>query len=1159
MRFAILLALMSVSAAAQSVYVSRFWHNHQPIYWPEWNGNGSQTQRIQHAWDSIVLKGGQTYGTGAGHPDNNLTDIFGLPDRQSAYQSGPRNSLANLSTSAGFAMSYSGSLIDNIRSLGAQNQLGYGSGWWNGNSEARGRTTPSGSRRMELVGFTYHHSLAPLLPKAVFRKEMQIFKQAWWKAWGGNMNLSDHSKGFFPTEMAFTSELIDVLADEGYQWAIVASHHLSRTCPTYNDRANPTGTFQIKSSPPNKADQLGPSPTGGWWFNEPNPGQAAWNVTPHAYQLHRIKYVNPSTGAEKSIIAVPSDDALSYVAGYSGAQIGMVSGNIAPGGTSERPVIALPSTDGDNAWGGGSSSYFESTPAFFSAAQSSGYQVCAIQDLVNAKPPPAGQFAHIEDGAWIFPESDYGSPYFLKWIEPPVGSTTSTTKVPGTVIDMETPGFALKFWSWAPVITGANWCETAEQVWKDEAAGNAVNAWKIQDPYDNLNGGNWSNPNDVELAWHIYLGGLDSGFNYYGGLGNDDEVKQSLATRRAIEKLTPWFTQSRRDHDRTAPSVLRPQRFPWNPGAYTFGWFNSIPGGNTSYLKKMPSEFYIWTHAYDLSGISSISVKVRLDGDGVNTMANNQNETYAGGGDVGTWITLPMTKRVLPNSRAALNAAANNGQIDYFITPPELADYYFAKITSANVPGFKNKLLDYFIEATDSKGNTHQSEIQHVWVADDGAATTPPSKPTGLNVSATSSTQISLTWTATPDATSYLVRRDGIQIATPTTNSLVSSGLTPSTTYSYTVIAVNSAGNSPESDPVSATTQAPPPAPATPGGLTATAVSSTQINVSWSASANATSYVLKRNGSSIATQAGTSFADNGRSPDTSYSYTIAASNSSGTSADSAAVNATTPAAPVNFVMDGTADSVGYLVAQNGMTLFAALRGSRLYVGTWSTGNNTGGANDHFVHVSDSVLASATTATPWAKAGLIAIPAGKPFLAAESTNNYVGWQNAGSATVTAFKAATSSGQMEGSIDLTQAFGSLPGSVYLASVAYGTADAGVIGSQCPAGNGNNNLEPGEFLQFPVQTVTDTNADGKLDHLDPEVGFKITQLTGTGPASLDLTWPTVPGKSYEVQNSDDFLTWQTVSGSSHTATSGSASHTLTLSSQGATKRFYRVRLLP
>ena len=84
----------------------------------------------------------------------------------------------------------------------------------------------------------------------------------------------------------------------------------------------------------------------------------------------------------------------------------------------------------------------------------------------------------------------------------------------------------------------------------------------------------------------------------------------------------------------------------------------------------MPSESYIWTHAYDLNGVASVNLKVRIDNDGVNTMSNTQNETYAGGNDVGNWVTIPMIKRVLPNTQSALNAAANNGQINYFITPP---------------------------------------------------------------------------------------------------------------------------------------------------------------------------------------------------------------------------------------------------------------------------------------------------------------------------------------------------------------------------------------------------------------------------------------------------------------------------------------------------------
>ncbi len=710
------MAVWPAMAANNNVYISRFWHNHQPIYWPEWNGNGSQTERIQYAWDSIVLKDGQKYSTAVGHPENNLTDIFGLEDRKAAYQGRPRDSLAGITNAGGFAISYSGSLIDNVRNLGGNGQLGYSSTWYDGNREASGWTTPAGSRRLDLVGFTYHHSLGCLLPKEVFRKELQIFKQAWWKAWNKNADLSDHSKGFFPTEMAFSPTMVDVLVDEGYQWTIVASHHLSRTCPTYFNYANPTGTYNIYSSPPNRADLLGPSPTSGWWYNMPNPGQGSWNVSPHAYQLHKAKYVNPATGAEKTMVMVPSDDSLSYVAGYSGAQIGMVNDNISPqAGDSARPAMVMPATDGDNAWGGGYSSWMESVPGFFSAALSQGYHVTTPQDFVNSF-GAAAPVAHVEDGAWIFPESDYGSPYFLKWLEPPLG--TNATRYPNTMADLETPGFALKFWSWAPVVAGANWCETAEQIYEGE--GGSVAAWKIQAPYD------WdgvsTSPNVVERAWHIYLGGLDSGFNYYGGLGNDDEVKQSLATRRAIELLQTYMS-TRLASDLTPPTVFKPQRFPWNPGGHTFGWFNSYGvGTNAAYLKKMGSEFYVWTHAYDVNGITNIVLKVRLDTDGVNTMDNNQNETYAGGVDVSSWASVAMTKRVLPNTQAALNAAANNGQIDYFpeALSPNIADYYFTKITDGTVSGFRGKLLDYYIEAYDGRGNVARSDIQHVYVENDG-------------------------------------------------------------------------------------------------------------------------------------------------------------------------------------------------------------------------------------------------------------------------------------------------------------------------------------------------------------------------------------------------------------------------------------------------------
>jgi hypothetical protein len=89
-----------------------------------------------------------------------------------------------------------------------------------------------------------------------------------------------------------------------------------------------------------------------------------------------------------------------------------------------------------------------------------------------------------------------------------------------------------------------------------------------------------------------------------------------------------------------------------------------------------------------------------------------------------------------------------------------------------------------------------------------------PTNPTNLTASVISSTQINLAWTASTDnigVTGYRIFRNGSQIATPSTNSYQDKNLTPSTAYSYYVVAFDSAGNaSGNSNTVNATTQAPP-------------------------------------------------------------------------------------------------------------------------------------------------------------------------------------------------------------------------------------------------------------------------------------------------------------------------------------------------------------
>lgn len=78
------------------------------------------------------------------------------------------------------------------------------------------------------------------------------------------------------------------------------------------------------------------------------------------------------------------------------------------------------------------------------------------------------------------------------------------------------------------------------------------------------------------------------------------------------------------------------------------------------------------------------------------------------------------------------------------------------------------------------------------------ADTTPPSVPTGLTATAVSSSQINLSWTASTDnvgVSGYNVFRGGTQVGTSATTTYLDSGLSASTTYSYTVAAKDAAGN----------------------------------------------------------------------------------------------------------------------------------------------------------------------------------------------------------------------------------------------------------------------------------------------------------------------------------------------------------------------------
>jgi len=182
--------------------------------------------------------------------------------------------------------------------------------------------------------------------------------------------------------------------------------------------------------------------------------------------------------------------------------------------------------------------------------------------------------------------------------------------------------------------------------------------------------------------------------------------------------------------------------------------------------------------------------------------------------------------------------------------------------------------------------------------------TTPPSVPTGLTATPVSINKINLSWTASTDPDSpvagYRIYRNGTQVGTATGTSYSDTGLAANTIYSYTVSAYDPAGNvSAHSSVVSAATLAPDTTPpSVPTGLTATPVSTSQINLSWTASTDPDSpvagYKIYRNSIQAGQATTPLYRDSGLSPSTSYSYTVSAYDSAGNeSGQSSATSATT--------------------------------------------------------------------------------------------------------------------------------------------------------------------------------------------------------------------------------------------------------------------------
>ena len=660
-----LLALAAApAAAAEKTHFTYLWHLEQPIYWPDDAGG-----RYERAWQSILRKD-----AGARNPENDLRNIFGLDDRVAAYQHRPRDTVGAIgwAQEAGAQVSFSGGLIANIQSFAeAGGQLGYSTSWHSAWRQARGWNTGGtvAVPRMDIVVFPFHHALMPLIDESAMRKELALYKQVYPEAWGAAPGVS---KGFFPSEMAFSTRLIPLLAEAGIQWSFVSSEKVSRAC---SDFPVVFGSGGVQCDPPNRADQLNPA-AGFYDRMTISRGCGPAEAIPFGHQPHRAQYVDPATGAISEIVVVPCSQSLGWLDGY--APLGVDNLNrIEARNDPNRPMLVVLAHDGDNAWGGGFSYYMEAVPNFVSAANGAGYVPTVVQRYLANHPVPVGDVIHVEDGAWVNADGDFGAPQFLNWNWPPVNAQGQIDVANGWAEDIR---------NWAVITAAQNFVDLAEQA--DNDRGLPARPAHMLRPQ--------AGTRASERAWHYFLGSLNSGYMYYG-TAVDMEVKPTVACNEAIAQAnlaTPGAT------DRTAPTVWIPQRHPWNPGAVNFGPQHGYQ------QKSYGPDFIVWTFVHDTAGLQSVQLKWRVDADGSNPLSSTENETYAGGAGVGAWQTAAMTLRDFPAGNFF-----NSGSINFFEMPAAIAKQAYATIA-----GQSGKLIDYYVEATDALGNVKRSPIQHVWV-----------------------------------------------------------------------------------------------------------------------------------------------------------------------------------------------------------------------------------------------------------------------------------------------------------------------------------------------------------------------------------------------------------------------------------------------------------
>ena len=427
--------------------------------------------------------------------------------------------------------------------------------------------------------------------------------------------------------------------------------------------------------------------------------------------------------------------------------------------------------------------------------------------------------------------------------------------------------------------------------------------------------GNSTTPNPSLVTSHtVTLGGLAPSTLYHFRVGSLD-----AATNLAISGDFTFTTAA----DTTAPVISGIAVSLITQSGATIGWTTNEAsdsqvdyGTTASYGSSTTlNTSLVTSHSAALSGLTASTlyhyrVKSR---DAAGNLATSSDFTFTTAADTTAPVISGTAVSLITQSGATIGWTTNeasDSQVDYGTTASygssTTLNTSLVTSHSAALSGLTpSTLYHYRVKSRDAAGNlATSSDLTFTAAAD----TTAP-VISGTAVSQITQSGSTVGWTTNEASDTQVDYGTTVSYGSSTTlnTSLVTahsaalSGLSPSTLYHYRVKSRDAAGSLATSADSTFTTSADVTPPSVPSGLIANAASSTQINLSWTASTDnvtVTGYKIYRNSTQVATTAGTSFQDTGLTPSTSYSYSVSAYDAAGNnSAPSTAASATTQAPP----------------------------------------------------------------------------------------------------------------------------------------------------------------------------------------------------------------------------------------------------------------------